>query len=196
MIYDVLNFLKLRLDRFVNDGRLGSEPLIVLSPPWNNTEGNKGASFLNSMSLISVEEEKVFKTQVPPITQHKKNKYSQRAPDIKLNLYILVSAYNKSYDDALKFISKVISYFQVNYVFAKDDPDFADLLPDTVEKIVAELYTATFEQQNQIWASLGTGYLPSVIYKLRTIVVDGGDERDIPVIEKIKVSTKVIASDN
>ena len=47
-----------------------------------------------------------------------------------------------------------------------------DDLPENVEKIVVELYTATFEQQNQIWASLSTGYIPSVIYKLRMITID------------------------
>jgi hypothetical protein len=137
---------------------------------------NKGATFLNAISLINIEEERHFKTQGLQVTQtagqKKKGVYSSREPDIKLNLYILISAYNKSYDDALKFISKVVNYFQEFNVFVRKNDGSEDDMPENIEKIVVELYTASFEQQNQIWASLSTGYIPSVIYKVRMIIID------------------------
>lgn len=190
MIYDVLHFLKGRLEASLAEGRTPSEPLIVLSNPWSNNDSNKSSSFLNSLSLINVEEEKVFKTQMPSMVQGDKGQYYRKEPDIKLNLYLLMSAYHKNYEDALKFLSRVVLFFQANDVFEKSSVvSNKSELPEGVEKIIVELYTAGFEQQNQIWASLSTGYIPSVIYKVRMLILDGviTDQRVSPITE-IKLS--------
>ncbi|HZE86387.1 MAG TPA: DUF4255 domain-containing protein [Puia sp.] len=191
MIYDVLYFLKQRLEAWLTEGRASAEPLIMLSNPWSNNDSNKNSSFLNAISLINVEEEKVFKTQMPAVVQRENGNYYKKEPDIKLNLYLMVSAYHKNYEDGLKFLSRVISFFQAHNVFEKKPgkPGRKDDLPERVEKIVVELYTADFEQQNQIWASLSTGYIPSVIYKIRMIIIDNAatDER-ISLITEIKTN--------
>jgi hypothetical protein len=182
MIYDVLHFLKQRLDGFLSEGRASSEPLIVLANPWSNNDSNKGASFLNSISLIQVEEERTFKSQLPRVMQKPNGQYVSKEPDIKLNLYVLMSAYHKNYEDGLKFLSRIVRFFQVNTVFEGKD------LPEGVGKLVVELHTAGFEQQNQIWASLSTGYIPSVIYKVRMIIVDGAPEQAASVIREVKTN--------
>lgn len=178
-----MNSLKIKLNSSLSEARKITEPFVILSNPWTNNDSNKGATFLNAISLINIEEERNFKTQGLQYTQTpaQKNKavYSSREPDIKLNLFILISAYNKNYDDALKFISRVVTYFQENSVFVRKNDGAEDDLPENVEKIVVELYTATFEQQNQIWASLSTGYIPSVIYKLRMITIDAGKSSEV-----------------
>jgi hypothetical protein len=183
MIYEVLNSLKIRLNSSLSEARKTTEPFIILSNPWTNNDSNKGATFLNAISLTNIEEEKNFKTQGLQMTQtpaqREKGVYSSREPDIKLNLYILISAYNKNYDDGLKFISKVVNYFQENNVFFRVNDGSEDDLPENVERIIVELYTASFEQQNQIWASLSTGYVPSVLYKLRMITIDSGKSMEV-----------------
>src|SRR4051812_16891928 len=120
MIYDVLKFLKVRLESFLSEGRANSEPLINLSNPWSNNDDNKNSSFLNSMTLINVEEEKIFKTQGHQVFPAPDGGYYKREPDLKLNLFVLISAYNKNYEDGLKFISKVVGYFQRNNVFRRE----------------------------------------------------------------------------
>lgn len=186
MIYEVLNSLKIKLNSSLSEARRSNEPLVVLSNPWTNNDVNKGVTFLNAISLINVEEEKHFRTQGLQVTQtalqKKKGIYSSREPDIKLNLYILISAYNKSYEDALKFISRIVNYFQEFNVFVRKNDGAEDDLPENVEKIMLELYTATFEQQNQIWASLSTGYIPSVIYKVRMITIDIAKSQEVKAI--------------
>ena len=191
MIFEVLNYLKLRLNLFFSEGRKSAEPLIVLSNPWTNNDSTKGASFLNAISLINIEEEKIFKSQVPSVTYKDQSKklYTTREPELKLNMYIMISSYNKSYEDALKFISRVVGYFQSKNVFAKANED--DDVPEYVDRIIIELYTAGFEQQNQIWASLSTGYIPSVIYKVRMLTIDSGEEsKEGKPITKIEINTK------
>jgi hypothetical protein len=181
MIHEVLSFLKQQLETCLSEGRSSAEPLIVLSNPWSNSDSNKSSSFLNAISLINVEEEKIGKTQVPSVVRKENGQYYKKEPDIKVNLYIMISAYHRNYEDSLKFLSRVIRFFQANSVFGdsplrqarKEDP------PDGIGKIIVELYTAGFEQQNQIWASLSTGYVPSLIYKVRMIIIDNppADER-------------------
>lgn len=191
MINEALQFLRGNLEKFISEGRVNAEPLLVLANPWSNNDSNKNSSFLNSISLINIEEEKIFKSQIPTMVRTENGQFYKKEPDLKLNLYILICAYNKNYEDGLKFISKVVSYFQINNVFQQDDNP--NELPKSIEKLVVELHTATFEQQNQIWASLSTGYLPSVIYKVRMLIVE--NEPSVKVIDKqietINVITKV-----
>lgn len=191
MIYEVLNFLKLRLETFLAEGRVNSEPLITLSNPWSNNDSNKNSSFLNAMTLVNIEEEKIFKTQGHQIVPSPNGGYYKREPDLKLNLYVLISAYNKNYEDGLKFISKVVGYFQRNSVFNKqaDTSIIHEDLPANIEKIIMELYTTSFDQQNQIWGSLNTGYIPSLLYKVRMLIVDTDtNEREYTGIGEIKAS--------
>ena len=186
MIYDALHFLKGRLEASLSEGRTPAEPLIALSNPWSNNDSNKSASFLNSISLIQVEEERIFKSQLPRVVQKPNGQHITKEPDIKLNLFVLMSAYHKNYEDGLKFLSRIVRFFQVNTVFEGDD------LPAGVEKLVVELHTAGFEQQNQIWASLSTGYIPSVIYKIRMIIIDASPEQAVSVIKDVKTNISPI----
>jgi len=174
MIYEVLNFLKTRLESFLSEGRQNAEPLVMLSNPWTNNDSSKNSSFLNSMSLINIEEEKAFGTIGQQIVQGKNGGYYKKEPELRLNVYVLMSAYNKNYEDGLKFISKVVGFFQRNNVFQKDPlaSTLNDSLPANVEKVIVELFTADFDKQSQIWGSLNTGYIPSVIYKIRMIIID------------------------
>lgn len=119
------------------------------------------------LSLISLEEERVLKSQDNYIrTPDGRTQIAN--PEIKLNLYILFAAHfsNSNYDEALKFLGWVISYFQANSVF--DSTTHAALDPD-VRRIVLELYTLPMEQQSQLWQSLGGKFLPSVMYKVRLL---------------------------
>lgn len=134
-------------------------------------DGSPGSSEL-CLSLIRVEEEKVHKAQSPY------RKYSSGTsdsidlvnPDIKLNLYLLVSAHfgDNNYDQALLYLSHVITFFQGKQVFNHQNSPALD--PD-IEKLISELHTLTFEQQNYIWACMGANYVPSVVYKLRLLSI-------------------------
>lgn len=187
MIYEALHFLKGRLESFLSEKRSGNEPLIMLSNPWSNNDDNKNSSYLNSISLINIEEEKTFASQGSQIIQGKNGAYFKREPNLKINLYMLISSYNKNYEDALKFISKVTSFFQQNKVFQKNINNLHnDDFPLDIEKLIIELYTADFDLQNQIWGSLNIGYLPSVIYKIRMLIIDTDKaDKEISVVKEI-----------
>ncbi len=148
------------------------------------------------MSLINIEEERVFKDQRTSFV-NKDGQTEHMNPDLKLNLYILISANyqdsvasgsSEDYKEGLKQLSYVISYFQAKNVFTKDNsPTLAE---SSIEKLIVELYSYNFEQLNNFWSVLGTHYMPSVLYKVRVVVFQEKAIQDTALpIEKIKVNT-------
>jgi len=87
-------------------------------------------------------------------------------PELKLNLHLLFAANFKVYDQALKYISHVLTYFQSH-------PSFTSVeyppLDTWIEKLTTELQSLSYEQLNQVWAFIGGKQLPSVIYKVRMV---------------------------
>lgn len=200
MIDSALSFLSSELNEYLKNRSNDQESTrIVLSNVAISGESGTSVGFPDNhlgMSLINIEEERVFKDQrtafknADGITEHMN-------PELKLNLYILISAnYQDSiasgtsvdYEEGLKQLSYVISYFQAKNVFTKDNtPGLANT---TISKLVVELYSYNFEQLNNFWSVLGTHYLPSVLYKVRVITIQEKElqETALP-IEKIKIET-------
>lgn len=151
------------------------------------------------VSLINIEEERVYKDQRTSVINNEGN-VEYLNPEIKLNLYVLISAnfqdklVNDSSDDyveGLKQLSHIISFFQVKNVFTPDNsPSLSDYDPK-LKKLVVELYSYTFEQLYNFWSVVGTKYLPSVLYKVRTISVQEREFFDSALpIEKIGIDSK------
>lgn len=151
------------------------------------------------VSLINIEEERVFKDQRTSVINGE-GLVEYLNPEIKLNLYVLISANfqdkveNDSSDDyveGLKQLSFIISYFQAKNVFTPDNsPALADLDP-VIKKLVVELYSYSFEQLYNFWTVVGTKYLPSVLYKIRLLTFQEEEFKssDLP-IEKIGINSK------
>lgn len=161
-------------NRILTDQFNGEVPEPVVMGSIFNEKGEIliGAGIVGLM-ISNIEEERIFKTQ--PQKQRRIDSDIEVAnPEIKLNLYVLVAANPGanagSYDAALKRLSEVITYFQGTSYF--DKTEYPDL--DPVEYLTVELYTLSFEQQNQLWTSFGAKYMPSVVYKVRLVVIDKG----------------------
>jgi hypothetical protein len=118
-------------------------------------------------ALINVEEVTTVKSQRRQY-DYVDGQHVVVEPDIKLNLYVLFAAHYKVYTEALKFISHVVTFFQSHASFRQQE--FPTLDP-RIEKMTAELQSVNYEQLNQIWAYIGGKQLPSVIYKIRMIVL-------------------------
>ena len=113
-----------------------------------------------------------------------------QSPPIYLNLYLLFSANNTKYEDALFYISEVISFFQIEPSFRPNAfPALVPKYPDLqrIEMMTAELYSTTFEELNQIWGVLGGKYVPSALYKLRLIPIQAAPESDASVVRSVRL---------
>lgn len=134
------------------------------------------------LSLVNIEEEKIFKDQNTTFINGD-GQVEYRNPELKLNLYVLISANYQSADDGtsdayyqgLKQLSYIISFFQAKNVFTNDNaPALVDEDPN-IKKLILELYSYSFEQMYNFWSVLGTKYLPSVLYKVRMLTVQEGE---------------------
>lgn len=122
------------------------------------------------ITLVNIEEDRINKANNPYVKTA--DGFNKVNPEIKLNLFLLFTAnFEKNYTEALKFISYVIRFFQSKSVFTSENTPGLD--PE-IQKIIAELHPMSFEQQNYLWGMIGGKYLPSVLYKLRLLVIQEG----------------------
>lgn len=119
------------------------------------------------LSLINIEEERILRSQLPETT-YLNGQHIVLQPPLKLNLHLLFSARFKQYDQALRQLSHVLTFFQSHLLFA---PEHYPGLDPRIEKLTLELLSPNYEQLNQIWAFIGGKQLPSVIYRLRMAVL-------------------------
>lgn len=128
---------------------------------WAITEGQL------RLALVNIEEERVMRSQLPE-HRYVEGNHVVLQPDIKLNLVIVFAARLRNYADSLRYLSYVITFFQANPSF---QPDEYPGLDARIEKLAVEMLPYGPEQLNQLWAYIGTKYLPSVVYRVRMIVL-------------------------
>lgn len=124
------------------------------------------------LSLVNVEEERILKeVNYARRINPGDNFYSTVNPEIRVNLYILVTYQyeGKNYEEALKQLGAVATVLQGKYVFTK--PDFIKPAYEVLQQIVIDLYSQTIEQNSNMWQALGEKLSPSLLYKMRVIAI-------------------------
>ena len=144
-----------------------NEDPIKLSPVLNDKNETQTQDNSLLMSLINIQEERVVKSQIATKSTEE-NKIAYINPSIKLNLYVMISANFSIYETGLKYLSGVVKFFQSKNVFNHEN---TPTLHSSILKLIVELYTLSFEEQNHIWGALGGKYVPSVLYKVRMLTV-------------------------
>lgn len=181
MIDLALDFLTKEINAYLvqkNEPVSGTAPEIVLT----NVAAEDGNWAIPprtlGLSLINIEEDRINKSQQSAY-RDENGDIQHYNPEIKLNLYVLVSANFASgdaggsanttgvYGEGLKQLSYVISFFQGKNVFTTDNSPTLDA---GIQKLIVELYSSSFEQQYNFWTVVGAKYLPSVLYRVRMLV--------------------------
>lgn len=200
MIHTCLSFLTNELNDYLKL-RTGSPTVDRVYLTSVATEGG-GVVIPNKslgVSLINIEEDRVYKDQKSTIINNYGN-VERLNPEIKLNLYVLISANFQNADaedstddyvEGLKQLSWIISFFQAKNVFTPENsPKLADFDPN-LTKLVVELYSYSFEQLYNFWSVVGAKYLPSVLYKIRILTFQEREFFDTSIpIEKIGINSK------
>jgi uncharacterized protein DUF4255 len=151
-------FGEVQLGRLVDDGG-----------KWTVKEDHLAAA------LINVEEERTFKSQTREVA-FVDGRHVVLEPNLKLNLHVMFAAYFQQHDVALKYLSLVLTYFQSHPTFPRDS--YPGLDP-RIERVSADLQSLSFEQLNQVWAFIGGKQLPSLVYRVRMIVLQDGEPADL-----------------
>ena len=142
------------------------------------------------ITLIHIEEERNTKPQGLNYHYYKDEsgnttRITNQTPEIILNLYILISSQNEQYTTALRQISQVIGIFQKKNTFDKKEMQKEGI--ENIELLSLDLHPLTFEQNNSLWQTLGAKVMPSVVYKVRAIVVQESEEKDSDIVKDAKI---------
>jgi hypothetical protein len=156
MIYEVLQTLTDNLNTYFRSKLRVQEDKAVLS------------SLVNQDGTIALQtENKVIVT----LTNIEREPFSLGSPNVgrqklSLNIFVMFSCYfsNSNYSESIRFLDLIIGYFEDNYTLELNNNDN--------NKIKIEIETSNMEKAHNLWSTVGAKYLPSVLYKIRMIVVD------------------------
>jgi len=116
------------------------------------------------LALYRIVEDRVSETEHRPTLGA--SEFEQLRPPVILSLEFVIAANFNDYSESLKYISAVIAFFQSqNYFDQSSNPLMsADMTPFSVS-----LYTQSVSEHNHTWGLFGGRYMPSVMYRLRSI---------------------------
>jgi len=132
-----------------------------------------------AVQIVNVEENSVYRStqthRARPDGMHERVR-----PSVRVNVYVQFVANIVIYAEALKALSLVMAFFQNRSSFDITGNG------DGASRVIFELYSMTFEQQNHLWASLGAKYMPSVVYKAAVVDIhDSLVHAEVPPVEQI-----------
>lgn len=185
MISKVLVFLKNQLNEYLGakserlDGA-AEETVVFVSDDKMDPVSFKMQAV--SVLLINIEEEKTLRDPDRYARQTAAGINQKSQPDIRLNLYVLFAVRFNQYEQGLSHLSLIIRYFQANPVFNHQN---APELSTDIEQLVMELITLPLSEQNDLWNALRTTYRPSVLYKVKMVVMRDEDVGTAPAVQEI-----------
>ena len=146
------------------------------------------------LSLVNIEEEVLLRNPENFIKRDSSVIY--RNPPMHFNITIIFGAYQPNqadsgtkYEASISKIQKVIGFFQRQNVF---DQAYIPKPPNGIEKLIFELVSLNLEQLHHLWSMLGGKYIPSVVYKMRMVVIDEAlDGAEMPLISQILLDDKI-----
>jgi hypothetical protein len=171
----------------------GGSPRVV---PGNITAFNDNA-FIDPnilLTLINIEEEVTLRNPDNYIKRDLSVIYKN--PPMHFNITVIFGAYlpntnnlDTNYSTSLAKIQKILGFFQRQNTFdTTNSPD----LPAGIEKLVFDLVNMNLEHLHHLWSMLGGKYIPSVVYKMRMVVIDQALEAPpAPLISQIVIDDKI-----
>lgn len=185
MIDQVLQYIVVEINQYFRV-RFGLNENIVVLSGIVNIDGTPALQQDNKivLTLLNIEQEKVVATNGN--YQSIGDKTSKVNPPVFINLSLLFSGYfpGSNYAEALKFVSGVITFFQGNSSFSREE---TSTLPEGVDKLVFDLQKFTYQDLSHIWGMLGSKHMPSVGYKLRMLMIDNKQLKEQrPAIQQVK----------
>lgn len=158
MIKTILTYYASRLDEYLSRLHHQPEGLAEAGFVGNGTEEKPNKMVI---SLFSVERETAGGISAP--VQRTAEGYTRQAPPLLLNLNLMLAAVydEKRYTESLSILSDTLKFIQSVPQFEIDGIAYT-----------VEIVTLSPQDLNNIWTMLGGQYYPSVVCKLRRLVID------------------------
>ena len=158
MIKKILTYYASRLDEYLSRLHHQPEGLAEIGVIGNSTD-EKPCKLI--VSLINIERETAGGISSP--MQRTTEGYIRHAPPLLLNLNLMLAAVydEKRYAESLDILSDTLKFIQSVPIFEVGGMAYT-----------VEIVTLSSQDLNNIWTMLGGQYYPSVVCKLRRLVID------------------------
>ena len=173
MIDRVLVFLRDQLNEAMRRGvdGPGTEDAVVFVDGDKLDPLTLKTGAINAL-LVNLERDAVMRRDDPFMRQLADGSSVRARPDVRLNLHVLFVARFQVYEAGLAALSAVLGFFQSNPVF---DGRTAPGLDPRIGRLMIDLHTLPLSEQNDLWGSLRLAYHPSLLFKVRMLVVEDAD---------------------
>lgn len=179
MIHDAMSAIAGELNRFLQSKHNITEEKVVLSN-LVNLDGTVAVQEPDKivMTLANMEMDKT-QSNIGGYKQTPRGNFSKNKPPINMNITVVFAAYftSENYLEGLKFIASVIAFFQSRS--GSFTPQNTPAINGLVERLQSELITLDSRELSNFWGIMGSKYLPSVIYKIRTLPI----KHELPIPE-------------
>jgi hypothetical protein len=168
MIDIALDLLRSELGTFVSN-RLqipGDEPRVHMCPVVD--EAGRTAVPVNTLglSLINLEEDRVNQ---PVTSKQIADRIAKVSMPSKITAFVMLVANFKDYAEALKNLACVMEFVQSKPVLT---PVNVPQMSDDIDQLTLQLCSYRLEELKDVWSFLGGRYHPSVVLKVKGIVID------------------------
>jgi hypothetical protein len=187
MIHQAIQYVISELNAYLNLRSPSLAPDRVILGSLFDTSGNLNAGAREKVvvSVVNVQQDPVYQS-VETYQKRPDGKAELVRPEVRVNLFLLFIANITDYDESLKALEYVISFFQTRHVFNYSN---IPALADQQGRMVFELHSMTFEQQNHLWGALGSKYQPSAMYKVGIVGIrDRQLEAEVRPVEQIRIN--------
>lgn len=144
------------------------EDLVAIGP-LTDAEGKPTAETRNRLTLFLTN---IAQDSVPRGAGRHAMQIGQ-APPIHLDIYFMLASGHDPdiYGEGLKMISAALMFFQAHPVMT---PQNTPEMPAGLAQLTIELSNLKVEEVGQLWGNLGGRYAPSVMFKMRSVMIDAG----------------------
>lgn len=168
MIQPALQFVASALGQYVRNKFGLNEEIVVLN---HVIESNDSEPIENKNKIVITLINLDYQTLKPYSDQRQKlgsGAYMAMSSPQRFNIDILISLNFENYDEALKFLGAVLSFFQTNPSFNVDE---YSNLPKGIEKLQLDIEQMTYVEMHNLWSAIGAKYKPSIVYKTRMVSI-------------------------
>ena len=150
--------------------QLQSDEDLVLVANVVGSDGTPSAAIEDKIALFVVNVEKDGLPQPRRSPLPAGGRIAQSHEPLHLNIYLMAAAGygDGNYAQALKLVSQTLRFFQAHPVF---DRRTSPEMPAELERLVLDIENLATQELSHLWGVLGGRYLPSVLFRMRTVVI-------------------------
>lgn len=178
IIYEGLKAVASSLnDSFRSSARWSGDKVVLsgLAEP----DGNPPLLIENKLvlTLLGLDNESVLKNQRSSSIGF--GNAGRSYPGYHFNMMVLMAAASPNYQEALKLLSDGISFVQAKpLVDGRNTPG----IHSGLNKLTIETVPLSVEHLSHIWGAIGSKLMPSILYKIRVVAVEGNPFDFVPTI--------------